>query len=225
MRITQHLSVPTLLSYASGTLEEPLAIVVTAHLNCCEECRGHLADMEMVGAVLMSDLEPATVLQAATMPASAPTPHVAQSTLLTLTSHQRIGSDGAEGFALPAPLDTLAGRHSDLIRWRYLLPGVRAYRLPLPDKTTGTASLLKLSAGRALPEHGHAGTELTLVLQGAYSDNLGRFSRGDVADLGENEEHQPVADADLGCVCLVASTKALKFKTFLGRLAQRFARI
>jgi putative transcriptional regulator len=225
VRITQHLSVPTLLSYAAGTLEQPLAIVVAAHLNWCADCRDHLADMEMVGAVLLADLEPAAISTVAAMPVDAT---AASPTILpprTDDTSRDALHDAPDGFSLPAPLDTLAGRNSDLIRWRYLAPGIQSYRLPLPGVGNGMASLLKIAAGKALPAHGHAGTELTLVLQGAYNDELGRFACGDIADLDEHVEHQPVVDAELGCVCLIASTKPLQFKTLLGKLAQRFTRI
>ena len=62
--------------------------------------------------------------------------------------------------------------------------------------------------------------EITLVLTGSYRDALGRFGPGDVADLDEDIEHQPVVDSDEPCICLVASEAPTRFKSFFGRLFQ-----
>jgi len=71
-----------------------------------------------------------------------------------------------------------------------------------------------------MPDHGHGGAELTLVLDGAYSDVTGRYCRGDLQDVDETVEHSPVSDPSLGCVCLIASETKAKFKGVVGRLLQ-----
>ena len=71
-----------------------------------------------------------------------------------------------------------------------------------------------------MPEHGHGGTELTLVIEGAYGDDTGRYGRGDVQEVDGSIEHQPVADAELGCICLIASEQPARFKTLIARLVQ-----
>jgi putative transcriptional regulator len=71
-----------------------------------------------------------------------------------------------------------------------------------------------------MPEHGHGGEELTLVLEGAYSDKLGRFAAGDIADLGDDVEHQPVVDQDRACICLVATEAPTRFRSWPARILQ-----
>ena len=61
-----------------------------------------------------------------------------------------------------------------------------------------------------LPEHGHHGGELTLVLRGGFSDVTGRYGPGDVEDVDNEIEHRPVADPE-GCVCLVGSEGPVRF--------------
>ena len=70
-----------------------------------------------------------------------------------------------------------------------------------------------------MPEHGHGGTELTLVLTGSYHDEIGHFGPGDVADLDEDVDHQPVV-GDQGCICLVASEQPARFHGFISRMIQ-----
>jgi hypothetical protein len=55
-----------------------------------------------------------------------------------------------------------------------------------------SARLLYIPAGQAMPEHGHRGMELTLVLKGAYRDETDRFARGDVEFADQDMDHTPV---------------------------------
>ena len=81
------------------------------------------------------------------------------------------------------------------------------FDVKLPTQAKGQLKLLRIGAGRAMPEHGHGGEEITLVLKGAYRDHMGRFARGDVADLDEDIEHKPVVEQDGDCICLVATER------------------
>ena len=89
-------------------------------------------------------------------------------------------------------------------------------------KTAGHLYLLKIAPGKAMPEHGHGGEELTMILAGSYRDCFGTFARGDVADLDEHVEHSPVVAGDEPCICLVAAEAPTKFKSFFAKLAQPF---
>jgi len=58
------------------------------------------------------------------------------------------------------------------------------------------------------------------VLRGSFTDEIGRFAAGDIADLDDQIEHQPLVDSAEDCICLVATDAPLKFTTLLGRLMQ-----
>jgi putative transcriptional regulator len=87
------------------------------------------------------------------------------------------------------------------------------------------ARCANIPAGCAVPDHGHAGTELTLVLQGAFRDETDRFGAGDVEVADADLDHQPVAEDGADCICLAATDAPLKFNSMLPRLAQPFLRI
>ena len=82
-----------------------------------------------------------------------------------------------------------------------------------------------IPAGTALPDHGHKGMELTLVLQGAFSDDDGYFARGDIEVADTHVDHTPVADISEDCICLAVTDAPLRFKGLIPRLAQPFFRI
>jgi putative transcriptional regulator len=99
------------------------------------------------------------------------------------------------------------------------------FDVKLPPGARGQLKLLRIGAGRAMPEHGHGGEEITLVLKGAYRDHMGRFGAGDVADLDEDIEHKPVVEQDGDCICLVATERPTRFKSLAARLMQPFVGI
>ncbi len=59
-----------------------------------------------------------------------------------------------------------------------------------------------------------------MILSGAYNDSIGRFARGDVADLDETVEHRPVVEQDEPCVCVVATEAPTRFKSRIARILQ-----
>jgi len=88
----------------------------------------------------------------------------------------------------------------------------------------GICRLLKVAPGKSILPHGHHGNELTLLLRGSYADEVGRFAQGDVADLDDQIEHQPLVDGNEDCICLVATDSPLRFTTLLGKVIQPITR-
>jgi putative transcriptional regulator len=97
----------------------------------------------------------------------------------------------------------------------YLLADVKAGQ--------GSIRLLKISPGVAIPEHGHSGSELTLVLKGSFSDENGCFKPGDIADLDDDTEHQPISDSYQDCICLIVTENPLRFKSLVPKVVQYFS--
>ena len=199
MTITHHLDDATLMSFAAGALPTALAAVAAAHIALCPRCRRQVAALERVGAALVGDLAPARL--------DRPEPPAPASS-----------GRNARGPKEADPLARLLGDGLDRIKWRWIGPGV--WQSPVPFDGKGSLDLLKVRPGRAVPEHGHAGSELTLVLRGTLRDATGVYHRGDVADLDEEIAHQPHAGEDADCICLVASEKPARFRGLLARLMQ-----
>ena len=216
MKPTHHLDYSTLLAYAAGTLDEAFSVVAASHLAVCPTCRNAVREAEAMGGVLlegMADEALSAACRARTMAALDKAAPVRTPVRAPLSE-------------LPVPLSRLLPAHalSD-IAWKKKAPGVAMFDVPLPKGARGQLKLLRISAGRAMPEHGHGGEEITLVLKGAYRDHMGRFAAGDVADLDEDIEHRPVVEQDGDCICLVATERPTRFKSPTARLMQPFVGI
>ena len=211
MTIVHHLDDATILSYAAGTLGEALSVAAACHISMCAQCRTAVRNAEALGGEILDDLQSAAVSDVCRA-----------TTLASLDDRIAVKPEIAKS-DMPLPLQRLlAGQDLTQLRWRKKAPGVSVYELPLSKNAKGSLKLLSIASGMSMLEHGHGGEELTLVLQGAFKDKVGRFARGDIADLDEDTEHCPIIEESETCICLYATEAPSHFKTFLGRLLQPF---
>lgn len=214
MTIRHHLSDQLLMGYAAGQLPEAFSLVVATHVSMCDECRARLASYDAVGGALVEDLAEVAMGATALDAALARIDGMPQAT-------QRAPLRAAG--ILPAPLADYVGGDLSAVKWRSIGMGVK--QAILPTARDASARLLFIPAGVAVPDHGHRGMELTLVLQGAFADANDRFDRGDLEIADESLQHTPVAMAGMDCICLAATDAPLKFRGLVPRLAQRLLRI
>jgi putative transcriptional regulator len=213
--ITHHPDVATLMCCSAGSQPEACAAVIASHLAYCPACRAEVRKMQKIGAALFDTLEPAKLSESA--------PIIAMRACESETG----GDDrwmGAPCKAcsgdVPPPLAALIGERLDDVPWRWVSPGVWTYRVPLSAGCAGDLRLFKIAPGHALPQYENAGYELTIILRGSYTDALGTYRQGDVADLDEGVAHGPVACPKKGCICLTATENKLRFKDRIPRLVQ-----
>lgn len=204
-----------LMAHAAGRLPEPVALVVATHLALSPGARERYRQFEDLGGVLLEALPPTALADDAwerlmarlgdpsspKAPASKP-PDTAANLPRPLRDY------------LPAPLDAL--------RWRNY---GNAAEFELPLRTPGfRTTLIRVRAGRMVPQHTHEGNELTLVLEGAFHDEIGHYHRGDLAIADASVNHRPRADADRDCLCLAVTDAPLRLTGLFGRLLNPFIR-
>jgi len=78
------------------------------------------------------------------------------------------------------------------------------------------ASLLHIDAGGEIPEHTHTGFELTLLLDGEFSDEDGHYVPGDFMMLDGRHNHTPKTIE--GCLCFTVVSSALHFNKGISKL-------
>jgi len=202
------------MAYSAGHLPEAFSLVVATHLSLCDECRARSDAYDAVGGALVQGTDAVAMAQD-----SLTLMMERIDVLPQATQRARLRGTGI----LPAPLVDYIGGGLEAVKWRPIGMGVRQAILPTaPD---ASVRLLHIPAGVAVPDHGHRGMELTLVLQGAFADKTDRFARGDIEIADEALVHTPVADAGMDCICLAATDAPLRFKTILPRIAQSMFRI
>lgn len=215
MSITQHPSEETIAAFAAGHLDEGRSVVVAAHLEMCAACRHWAAQLANAGGVLLSDLAPTQVGSEALA-----------RTLARIERGEAAPAPRARSSA-PADLPMLpsAVRSYGVGRWQWMGPGVRWRPIEVPHDPGARVFLLKAAPGTTMPHHTHTGTELTLVLRGAFAHDLGHFGPGDIDEADDSVEHQPIVAPGDECICLVAMEGKLRLLGLFGRLMQPFVRI
>jgi len=219
MTQTHHPLDDTLIAFASGTLDEARHFVIAAHLHSCAKCRQTVAMLHEVGGALLESANPAELSVGALDRALAKIePQVKD-------NQQRSAgvSDTATSLDETLLQDLLSAPGKG--PWNWVAPGVHVRSLLRPAGKGARVFLLKAAPGLGLPNHTHTGTELTLVLQGAFSHAAGRFSPGDLDDADETDEHTPLVEPGQSCICLVAMDGQLKLRGLLGLVMQPFVRI
>jgi len=211
MTTTHHATDETLMRYAAGTISAAPAIVVKAHLASCPVCRARVGQYEALGGALLEETEPTQMSATALNDVLA----MLDDEDATPLPPPPLAPVEIEGIRLP---DALRG--CDIGRWRWIGPGMKMSRVGVPQDPDANLILLKVGPGRALPDHGHVGTEFTYIVSGSFSDRFGRFSPGDLAEMDEDVEHQPVVDKDGECICLAALEGKMRFKNVIGRMLQ-----
>ncbi len=211
MTITQHPTDETLADYAAGHLDEGRCMVIAAHVDVCAKCRRWEAHLRTLGGLLLADAEPAALSAGALQKALAmlATDGTAmQQELMPSETNQRFSSRNyADG------------------RWKWMGPGVRWQPISAPNDDSARVFLLKAAPGTRMPHHTHTGTELTLVLSGAFSHVGGRYGPGDLDEADGSIEHQPIVELGEDCICLVAMDGNLRLLGFVGRMLQPFVRL
>ena len=213
MTIKHHISDSLLMAYSAGQLPEAFNLVVATHLSLCDDCRVALGAFDAIGGALVEGGDEAAVSDAAL-----------DATLAMIAAQKPIADVRLREHGIfPAPLADYVGGDLSAVKWRSLGMGVR--QAILPTAKGASVRLLHIPAGQAMPDHGHRGMELTLVLQGAFSDGVGRYNRGDVDVETEKTQHTPVAEEGLPCICLSATDAPLRFTGFIPRILQPLFKI
>ena len=214
MKPTHHPDDDLLLAHASGACGEAVSLLVATHLAFCPECRRKTATAEAVGGILLMEAPPAElnrdalsrVLSRLDDEPGVSAPHPARHSI---------------GASLPEPLRSYVGGDPGSLRWRRITPGLSIH--PLRMRGGARAQLIRSAPGAGVSMHTHAGHEITLVLEGGYSDDAGHYLRGDVQTATPDITHRLVTDPDGYCINLTVVDAPLKFVSpLVGLLARLF---
>ena len=197
-----------LLDYATGTLSPALEVLVETHLAMNPHSAETMQMLMKLGGVLLEDTEPVSLSEGALA-----------SVFEQIEQEERASAeqDNIASFSTaPAkPLLDLLPSRDCKTSWRRVGIGVFEYELEIGGVT---ASFYRIAPGRAVPVHSHDGTEVSLVLEGGFTDEFGSYGPGDIAIQEQNTEHQPVADDDGECIVFAVNEGAIRLTGPIGRM-------
>jgi putative transcriptional regulator len=214
-QIKHHLADKLVMAYSAGTLPEAFSLVIAAHVSLCDECRAALEACDAMGGAVLDTCESARISDESL-----------EATLALIAGSKPEGDLKRAIHTddeFPAPLRDYVPGGLEAVKWRKVGGGVS--QSILKTSKEATVRLLRIPGGSAVPDHGHNGTEMTLVLKGAFRDEVDRFGRGDIEVADEDLNHTPVAEEGEDCICLAATDAPLRFNALLPRIAQPFLRI
>jgi putative transcriptional regulator len=203
-----------MMKYAIGALDEAQSLVVASHLSISDKGHDLLKAYEALGGyhvehecdpVSMDDVSLQSVLNRLD---DSPKRAEAIRSEFSHNNYNHIDKN------LPDTIKQAiqsCGKNKASRGWKSIYPGFQSMDLHL-NCNKSSARFLQAEPGVKSPNHTHGGLEITLVLDGAFHDETGSYTRGDLIVTDEFCDHMPVACPDNGCLCLVASDAPIKLK-------------
>jgi putative transcriptional regulator len=210
-----HPDLDLLTEYAAGSLSLAHAACVSIHVNHCRQCQRIAGQLTDLGASLFEALEP--------VPVGDTQLHAVLARLDEETPLAYAKNKG-DSSATPAILQRLMrGDFSDL-SWQKVGSALRISYLKTGDPHHEFA-LYHIRAGGRMPAHTHRGSEMTLVLEGGFSDADGSYHKGDFLVRRPGDVHAPTALQSEDCICLAVLDAPLKFTDWKFRWMNPFLKL
>lgn len=231
--IKLHPSDEQLLKFAEGGLSATESILVSAHCDLCAECRRKVS-------LFVDNLSADTFEEVTSLGDSIHRDFISMFESITGDGFQprhkatRKCDDGGlapipkgtldtsslgiielEGrtFVLPPTLLRFADR---LGEWTHLVGKIWQAQVEIGGGYL--AQFIYMEKGGSVPEHTHKGTEMTLVIDGEFSDGLDVYQNGDFISLTDKHVHSPVSNVDEGCLVFSIIDQPLYFTSGWAKL-------
>ena len=212
MLVSKHPTNEMLMSYAAGALSPGMCLSVSAHLHFCKKCSDRNSELNAVGGDV---LEVATPIELSVDALDAVLARLDEEVVVK-TAKKRDKSKLPEDEAkLPDFITNLLPEAG--AKWKMLSPALRVSRIPVGEEQYELA-LHKIKAGGKVPAHDHKGLEVTVVLQGSFSDGEGVYREGDFLVRQPGEQHRPTASQNDSCICLSVSEAPIRLTGPIKRL-------
>lgn len=220
--IKHHPNDELLAEYSAAQLPATLSIAVSIHVDMCPVCQQKINELEALNAANVFSEVNETLDESQVSGADQKTSNddvFDLAMLVDITADESIDEVFAQAsvtvqiqqqeYTLPRALTRLG--HSKFLQMGKLSRS----RIDIDDGPL-RASMLHIDAGGEIPEHTHTGFEVTLLLDGEFSDEFASYVPGDFMMLDGNHQHSPQTKE--GCLCFTVVSSALHFKKGLSKL-------
>ena len=209
----------TLLDYSAGSLDVAQALAVSVHLSYCRQCQEQLKSLNALGGIILAGSQPGGLT------ASEPEPETERDTWASDEAFDALmdklnaeaqspapGASHSPSASYHNPLERYLPRPLEELDWHQQTGSIARYDLnPLVDNPGHRVALQKIKAGAKVPQHSHRGQELTVVLTGGFSDELGVYQQGDYIARDPSHHHSPTAMQNEDCICLTVLDAPMRF--------------
>lgn len=212
-----------LAEYALGGLTRPVSVLVESHLELSGRGRTWMRDLNLMHDVVRKPEAPVKphVLDQIDPVAFTDRDASLNRVFSAIEAEEKAG-EAPSAVGMPKALERFLGIPVADVPWRKVLPGLAEHKVP--DMDGCEVSLLRIDGGKTMPVHTHHGSEITLVLQGAFSDENGTYRVGDIAYADDEINHKPVAEPGEVCICFAVVDAPLELTGPIGRLMNPFIR-
>jgi putative transcriptional regulator len=214
--IAHHPDTRLLNEFSAGSLALAQAACVSLHLRFCAACRYDHQRLQRLGAALFEALAPQQVDDSLL--------RGVMNRIDEQPAPLSFSQNRCETTGFPALVQRLMEGDCGEIDWRRINRDLRISRLRTGDLAHEFA-LYHIRAGGRIPRHSHRGTELTLVLEGSFSDEAGHYQQGDFILRDSAQVHTPTAGRDRDCVCVGVLDAPIHFRAWNYRLLNPLMKI
>jgi len=216
--IKHHPSEDLLVQHCSASLNASLSLAVSIHLDMCPICQEKVAKIEAANADVVFNDKPvlspnedkdnlelleefeSNVFDLITSDSGVDEVYEVEPVSIKVNAHD---------YQLPRALTRIS--HSKFTQ----VGKIARSRVALDDGAL-RSSLLHIDAGGEIPEHTHTGFEVTLLLDGEFSDEEGSYVPGDFIWQDGSHLHTPLTKD--GCLCFTVVSSALHFNKGFSKL-------
>lgn len=219
--INHHPSLDILQSYVKAELPASITVAVSLHVEMCKTCKT-IVDAKTADAA-QAELGTQDELALGGFDVSRTTEFKPDFDFENMLN--AITQDDAQAHVEPTPERFFQAGNKTLPLPRALsninfgdwlnLGKLSRSRMDLPDGNL-RSSMLYIGANGEVPHHTHNGFEITLILDGSFTDEMGSYGVGDFMWLNGEHKHQP--ETVEGCLCYTVVSDSLHFSHGVSRL-------
>lgn len=209
-----HPTAEILKEYAQGGLPTGWSVALSAHLELCQSCRQNYRELESELVHSWShDSTDQSTEEFSDLIANIINQPQEDSAESSISQEPAIAEIHMldHSFTLP---QILAKAANEGLVWKKLPGGINQAKLDIDTETQ--CEFIYMSPGSQTPMHKHQGNEITLVLDGSFSDSSGTYEPADFIVRSGKDEHQPVSEE--GCLCFAVLDSPLTFTQGVARL-------
>ncbi len=214
--VNLHPSSELLNQFIQGELATGRSVVISAHVELCKTCSEKTKELQAlaVSSWVDPDSSESSIRKTAGDYSAMIQNIVKEEQIKTEQLPELVTASLGlldSSISLPRVLAKAAAKG---LVWKKVAGGISEAQLPLDNETQ--CGFIYMAPGCQVPVHTHEGSETTLVLDGSFEDELGKYRAFDFIIRDQNHQHQPISKE--GCLCFAVLDSPLTFTSGLARL-------